>query len=138
MEFDRYTLCLLVRQPGSSNQEPDSGTVQDAHLAYLASLHDTGMLLAAGPLLAGPDPEFRGVCLLRTSKDEAVRLGDDDPAVRAGRLTYRCFDWTIPAGALTRSEARFPRSMAEVEAPDPPPHGPDTGPPPTPARHSRI
>jgi uncharacterized protein len=45
MEFDEFTIALLVSGP-----TPNSDALQDAHLAHLASLHDAGSLLAAGPL----------------------------------------------------------------------------------------
>ncbi len=45
MEFNEFTISLLVSGP-----TPNSDAFQDAHLAHLASLHEAGSLLAAGPL----------------------------------------------------------------------------------------
>ena len=45
MRFEEYTIALLV-----SGSIPMSDALQDAHLAHLASLHEEGSLLAAGPL----------------------------------------------------------------------------------------
>lgn len=49
MEFDKLTIALLLSGPTLNTD-----AIQDAHLAHLASLHDAGELLAAGPLATWP------------------------------------------------------------------------------------
>lgn len=115
MEFDRYTVSLLVRPPSAPHLDPKVGDdLQDRHLAHLARLHDEGHLLAAGPLVGGPDPSVRGLMIVRGSVDDARAMAAEDPLVRAGCLELRSFPWQVPRGAVTFSHTRFPRSSAEA------------------------
>jgi uncharacterized protein len=114
MEFDHLTISLLVLRPDAPQLgEEAAAALQDAHLAHLADLHESGHLLAAGPL---SDEKFRGLSILRADVEEARRLKESDPAVRAGRFSVRVMPWTVPAGAIAFSPTRFPRSVAEATA----------------------
>jgi uncharacterized protein len=108
MEFDEYTISLLVTGP-----TPNSDELQDAHLAHLASLHESGSLLAGGPL-SDPAGELRGLSILDVPVDEARRLKEADEAVQAGVFTVRVMPWRIPVGAMSFSRTFFPRSMRDV------------------------
>jgi uncharacterized protein YciI len=110
MRFDEFTISLLVSGP-----MPNSDALQDAHLAHLASLHDAGSLLAAGPL-SDPSGELRGLSILSVPVDEARRLKEADEAVRAGVFSVRVMPWSIPAGAMSSSRTFFPSSMRDVTA----------------------
>jgi uncharacterized protein YciI len=110
MEFDEFTISLLVSGP-----TPNSDALQDAHLAHLASLHDAGSLLAAGPI-SDPSGELRGLSILSVPVDEARRLKEADGAVRAGVFSVRVMPWSIPTGAMLFSRTFFPRSMRDVTA----------------------
>jgi uncharacterized protein len=71
-------------------------------------------LLAAGPLLDGPDGRFRGLSILNAGPEQARQLTEQDPAVHAGRFSVIVLPWMVPAGAISFSPTRFPRSAAEV------------------------
>lgn len=116
MQFDNFTVTLLVLRPDAPELDDEAAAaLQDAHLAHLADLHEAGYLLAAGPLLGPPDRELRGLSILNVDPERALALKQEDPAVRAGRFTVRVLPWMVPAGAVSFSPARFPRSVAEVE-----------------------
>jgi uncharacterized protein YciI len=113
MEFDRYTVVLLVTPespPDLSEEEADR--LQDAHLAHLADLHESGVLLAAGPVgdLDEPRRHYRGLSIMNCEPEEALRLKGDDPAVRAGVFELVAMPWMLPAGALHFTPTTFPRS----------------------------
>ena len=108
MRFDEFTISLLVSGP-----TPNTDSFQDAHLAHLASLHDAGSLLAAGPL-SDPTGELRGLSILNVPVEEARRLKEADEAVRAGVFSVRVMPWQIPAGAMSFSRTFFPRSISDV------------------------
>ena len=113
MEFDCFTIALLVlREDAPQLDEQSANELQDAHLAHLAELHEQGHLLAAGPLSGGD--ELRGLSILRVDPDEARRLKEADPAVRAGRFALRVMPWQVPTGAISLAPTRFPHSVAEV------------------------
>src|SRR5438132_11832552 len=113
MEFDRYTISLLLLRPDAPRlSEDEEAALQDAHMAHLADLHEAGHLLAAGPLF---DDEFRGLSILNVDPEQARALKEADPAVRAGRYSVKVVPWMVPAGAMTFSAAQLPRSSAELE-----------------------
>jgi hypothetical protein len=44
-----------------------------------------------------------------------LALKQDDPAVKAGRFEVKVMPWIVPAGAMSFSSTRFPRSVAEAD-----------------------
>jgi hypothetical protein len=118
MEFDRWTVLFLLRRDDAPElDEEASDTLQDAHLAYLARLHQEGPLAAAGPVEGSPGSKVVGICLYRIGAHEARSLAEADPAVQAGRLRVEVLSWSVPRGALATAPVQFPRSMADVDAP---------------------
>jgi len=114
MEFDQLTVTLLVLRPDAPElDEEAAAALQDAHMAHIADLHESGHLLAAGPL---SDEKLRGLSILRVDVDEARRLRESDPAVQAGRYSVKAIPWTVPAGAMSFTPTRFPRSIAEASS----------------------
>jgi uncharacterized protein YciI len=107
--LDAFTIVFLVTRDDAPAYDE---TVQNAHLSYLADLHEAGHLLAAGPLR---DPELRGITIFGCGPEEAQALLEDDPAVRAGWFSLRAIPWFAPAGAVRYSPTEFPRSVADVE-----------------------
>jgi uncharacterized protein len=115
MDFDKFTIGLLILRPDAPKlSEEDENRLQDAHMAHLAKLHDEGILLAAGPLMGPADRDIRGLEIYKGSPDKVRAAADQDPAVRAGRFTHRLLPWMVPGGAVSFSQTRFPRSMADV------------------------
>ena len=118
MEFDRYTIVLLLRNDEAPKLDAAAeDALQDAHLDHLAKLHEAGHVLAAGPTPGGADRRIRGLTILNVSPEEARTLQETDPAVRAGRFVLEILPWLVPRGAMVSAPVRFPHSMAEVEGP---------------------
>jgi uncharacterized protein YciI len=112
LEFDRYTIALLILRPDAAQlDEEAAAALQDAHLAHLADLHEAGHLLAAGPL---SDEKFRGLSILNVDPERARELKEKDPAVQIGRFSVKVIPWMLPAGAISFSRTRFPRSVADT------------------------
>jgi uncharacterized protein YciI len=118
VRFDRFTIVLLYRnEHGPDFTDDERDALQDAHLNHLATLHEAGTLIAAGPTGVGnPDEVLRGVSVLNVGVDEARALKEADPAVQAGLFSIRCLPWMVPAGAVSYSATRFPHSVAETQA----------------------
>ncbi|HEX9352134.1 MAG TPA: YciI family protein [Gaiellaceae bacterium] len=117
MQFDRFTITLLILRPDAPELEAEAAAaLQDAHMAHLADLHEAGHLLAAGPL---DDEQLRGLSILNVDPARARELKEEDPAVRAGRFSVKVIPWMVPGGAMSFSRTRFPRSTAEVSASSP-------------------
>ena len=114
MDFDRYSISLLVRRNDAPELDDEAAAaLQDAHLAHLADLHEAGHLLAAGPL---SDDRLRGLSILNVEPERARELKEADPAVEAGLFSVEVIPWLVPAGAMTFSRTRFPRSIEEAES----------------------
>jgi uncharacterized protein len=115
MRFDRLTVSLLVLRPDAPDLDAtQAAALQDAHMSHLADLHKAGVLVAAGPLLGDADPSLRGLSLLTVEPEEARRLKQQDPAVRAGLYEIHVFRWIVPSGAISFAPATFPRSMSQA------------------------
>ncbi len=57
-----------------------------------------------GPVLDQPDESMRGIAFYRTgSLEEARRLAEQDPAVRAHRLAIEVMTWWCPPGTMTKA-----------------------------------
>jgi uncharacterized protein YciI len=114
VQFEQYSIVLLstpAHPPKLS--EAKRGRLQDAHLSYLADLHDQGHLLAVGPL-SDPDGELRGLSIFGVDAADALRLKEADEAVKAGVFDVRAIPWTVPAGSMQFAHTRLPRSMKDV------------------------
>jgi len=112
LEFDHYSIALLILRPDAPELDDEAAAaLQDAHMAHLADLHEAGHLLAAGPL---SDEKFRGLTILSVEPERARELKEQDPAVQIGRFSVKVMPWMVPAGAMTFSRTRFPRSVAEA------------------------
>jgi uncharacterized protein YciI len=117
VEFDQFTVVLLLTPPGAPALDDEAAAqLQDAHLNYLATLHEQGKLLAAGPLPGEPRRRFRGLNIFGTDPEEARELAGQDPAVQAGQFELAIMPWLIPAGAVNFEATRFPHSAAETES----------------------
>ena len=116
MEFDQFTVVLLLTPPDAPELDEEAAAqLQDAHLSHLAALHESGQLLAAGPLPGEPRRRFRGLNIFGTGPEEARSLAEQDPAVRAGQFELEVLPWLVPGGTISFGGAGFPRS-AEAEA----------------------
>jgi uncharacterized protein YciI len=95
-----YYFGVLVRGPKWSTEEtPERTSIQEGHMAHLQAMWKAGKLVLAGPL--ADDGDWRGVLIYRTKTlEEAQRLANDDPAVKAGRLVVTLHPWMVQRGIL--------------------------------------
>ena len=99
--FDVYTLVLLTRPPDAPDlPEAELDALQSHHLAYRARLKREGLIVANGPFDEQSNVALRGMSIFACALDEARRLSDEDPSVRAGRLGYEVMEWWVAAGTL--------------------------------------
>jgi uncharacterized protein YciI len=105
-ELDAYAFVLL-RRPAAAPDLPEAelDLIQERHLAHLASLTKAGKIVAAGPFSDQPDESLRGLCIYRTSLDEARTLAGQDPAVQAGRLAVDVMTWWTEKGSVSFTRA---------------------------------
>jgi len=93
-------LGFLSRGPKwTPEKTPASEELQKAHLANINRLAETKKLVVAGPF--GGSGTLRGIFVFRVdSLDEARKLAETDPAVKAGRLAIEMRPWLVPDGVL--------------------------------------
>jgi uncharacterized protein len=115
-EFDEYELIIMMRgsHPPTLSEEA-SDLLQRQHLGHLNAMRDAGYLKVAGPLSDQPDDAWRGMCLYHVgSLAEALRLGSQDPAVRAGHLSLAAMKWYCAKGAVTFPLMRSGNSVSSL------------------------
>ncbi|MGZ4816627.1 MAG: YciI family protein [Terriglobales bacterium] len=97
-----YYLGLLVRGPKFSPEDsPERQKIQEGHMANMKRLHEIGKLVAAGPF--AEEGELRGLFVFRVvSMQEALELTNTDPAVQAGRLAIKLYEWKLPSEAFAK------------------------------------
>jgi uncharacterized protein YciI len=104
VDLEEFELVILRRpaQPASYDDET-LDRIQQEHLAYLAGLRESGVVVVNGPVVDQPDPSMRGLTFFRTgSLEETRRLAEADPAVRAGRLEVEVMHWWCPPGRMVQ------------------------------------
>jgi hypothetical protein len=79
-----YTVVLLKK--ASSYGEPDARAVIWEHGRRNFSLRAEGLLAIVCPI--ADDGQWAGVGIFTSPPDETARILDDDPAIKAGVLSY--------------------------------------------------
>ena len=104
MELERYSFVLL-RRPADAPDYPEErlDELQEQHLAHLASLHERGVLVLAGPFGDRTDESLRGLCVFDLSLDGDARGHGAGSSVRAGRMTPDVMSWWTARGSLPAS-----------------------------------
>jgi uncharacterized protein len=105
MDLEAFELVFLRRPPDPPEYDEETlDRIQGEHLAYLAGLRDSGVIVTNGPVIDQPDEALRGLAFYCTgSLADARALADQDPAVRAGRLVIEVMTWWCPRGTMTRA-----------------------------------
>ena len=95
-----YYFGVLMKAPKwTAEATPERAKIQEGHLQHLQTMWKAGKLVLAGPL--ADDGDWRGVLIYRTKTlEEAQRLANDDPAVKAGRLVVTMHPWMVERGIL--------------------------------------
>src|SRR6266487_6717125 len=104
MDLEAFELVLLRRPENPPDyDDAELERIQREHLAHHARLRVSGQVVTNGPVIEPPDPSLRGLTFYRTgSLEEARRLAEADPAVRAGRLTVQIMTWYCPPGTMSK------------------------------------
>jgi uncharacterized protein YciI len=108
-----YYFGVLMKGPKwSAEATPEKAKLQEGHMAHLDAMWKAGKLVLAGPL--ADDGDWRGVLIYRTKTiDEAQRLANDDPAVKAGRFVVTMHPWMIQRDILPDPLEGPPRTEAK-------------------------
>lgn len=98
-----YFMGFLKRGPNwTAERTPEIEEIGKGHMAHIGKMAAAGDLIIAGPFVQGEDATkgaLAGIFIFDVpTKEAAIALMKDDPAVKAGRLTIEVLEWYGPAG----------------------------------------
>lgn len=98
-----YVLAFLKRGPNRNQDSTEAAALQKAHLQNIGRLADAGKLVVAGPFL--DDQDIRGIYIFNVETvEEAKKLTETDPAIKAGRLVMELHPWYGSAAMIMINE----------------------------------
>jgi len=87
-----FVMAFLKRGPNRSEDSTTAALLQRAHLDNILRMADEGVLVLAGPFL--DTGEIRGIYIFNVSTiEEAKKLTESDPAIKAGSLEMELHPW---------------------------------------------
>jgi uncharacterized protein YciI len=90
----KYHLAILKRGPQRAQPAAEERKIMLDHLWNIRRMMDEGKMIVAGPFMN--DGDLRGIFVLNTESDEEARAwAENDPAVKAGRLTIEIHPWFV-------------------------------------------
>jgi uncharacterized protein YciI len=101
--LEQYSLLLADQ---GDKWDPKAAGFQDlvkSHVAYLTGLMDKNSLAVAGPFLDGGSP--KGAFIYAVPLDQALKLEQDDPLVKAGIFKIDGHPWATAKGVLAAGQA---------------------------------
>lgn len=97
--MQKYFVVFLKSGPKRNQNKEKAAEIQKQHLDYLSRLYETGKTSLTGPLEG--DGDIRGIVVYNTvTLEEAKRLAEGDPAVKAGRLVVEVHPWWAAKGSV--------------------------------------
>lgn len=108
----QYFFVELIANPTTNFSQEALTNLQNAHLANIKSLVQKQQLLLAGPFQDG------GGLFILNAKDEAAAkaLVEADPAVKAGRFTFKIRPWFTEKGLLTLEKEQPLKSSIKLSS----------------------
>lgn len=98
-----YVMAFLKAGPNRSKDSVTRAELQKAHLKTILRLANEGKLIAAGPFL--DDQPIKGIFIFNvTTIEEAKKLTETDPAIKAGSLIMELHPWYGSASLMATFE----------------------------------
>jgi uncharacterized protein YciI len=95
--MQQYYIAFLKRGPIRNQNEEESATLQEEHLAHLEKMYNLGYADISGPF--GDDGDIRGITIYNVPTQKmADSLANSDPMVKAGRLVIEIHPWWAAKG----------------------------------------
>ena len=88
----KYVMAFLKAGPNRTTDKAEASKLQAAHMANIGRLAEEGKLAIAGPFL--DNGELRGIYIFNVETiEEAKKLTETDPAIKAGSLVMELHPW---------------------------------------------
>jgi len=97
-ELQKYSLLLAKQGDQWDPKSPGFQDVVKQHLPYLMGLMQQGTLALAGPFLDGG--ELKGIFIYAVPMEQALKLENEDPMVKAGNFKIEGHPWATAKGVL--------------------------------------
>lgn len=99
--MQKYFVIFLKKGPNRDQSEKEAKKIQSEHLAYLGGLFKEGILNMNGPI--GDESDIAGISVYNTATmEEAIKLAEADPSVKAGRLMVEAHPWWLAKGSSVK------------------------------------
>ena len=100
-EMKTYYMVFLNKGAKRDQDSVTAAQIQKDHLAHLTQMANEGKMVIAGPFL--DDGNTRGICIYNVATlEEAKKLAEEDPAVKAGRLMVEVRPWMAQKGSTLK------------------------------------
>jgi uncharacterized protein YciI len=97
-QMKEYFFVMLKKGPIRNQDKETTDKLQEGHMANINQMAKDGKLAIAGPF--GDEGDWRGIFIFKTKTiEEAKRLVEQDPMIKAGRLSYEIHSWWTMKGA---------------------------------------
>src|SRR6266850_5464815 len=102
--MEQYTLVLLKRGEKWDPAAPGFMGVMKQHPAFVKQMTEHGNMAVAGPFPFTDPGDLRGVAIFRVGAEQAAKLAQDDPTVKAGLLKPETHPWATGKGVLASGQ----------------------------------
>lgn len=110
----QYVMAFLKSGSNRNQNAAEAETLQKAHMDNIYRLANEGKLILAGPFM--DEGELRGIYIFNvTTIEEAQKLTETDPAIKAGRLVMELHPW-YGSAALMQVNATHNKLTPPAEA----------------------
>lgn len=100
-DMKTYYMVFLKKGPNRTQDSATAAKIQEGHMTHLNKMADAGKMDLAGPYME--DGDIRGICVYNvSSKEEAINLANEDPAIKAGRLVAEVHTWYAAKGSCLK------------------------------------
>lgn len=95
----KYFMVFLMTGPNRSHDDSTAKALQAGHMQHIQKMADSGKMIIAGPFENTPEGTMRGLLIFDVdTAEEAIKMAEEDPAVKAGRLRLEVLPWWTAKG----------------------------------------
>jgi uncharacterized protein YciI len=98
--MDKYTFVLLKSVDRWNPGSPTFMTLMNGHSAFLKKMTDDGSVAVAGDFPFDDANSLRGAAIFRVGEQQADKIVEQDPTVKAGLLKPEIHPWITGKGVL--------------------------------------
>jgi uncharacterized protein len=98
--MEQYTVVLMQQGEKWNPDAPRFSDVMKQHPDFVKEMMERGNMAIAGPFPLSEPGDLRGVAIFRVGTEQAAKLVQEDPTVKAGLLKPEIHPWITGKGVL--------------------------------------